>query len=172
MGNSKDDLAAQSQARVQEFESDHGDQQDVTDRNLFLPVRDEVMVRKLPERLNSGEGQAFFCQMQKLLNGTQPRFVFDFAQVSELDAAGIHWLLQCLEEVMKFNGDVKLAAVPPGPAAILELTGVDRLFEIFDGTADAVQSFHYLPPHEGAAAAPLNASEARSNALGTAYAAD
>jgi anti-anti-sigma factor len=172
MGNSKDGLAGQAQTRVQGFEPDHGDQQDVPDRNPFLTGRDEVMVRRLPEKLNSDEGQAFFSQIQKLLDGNQPRFVFDFAQVSELDTAGIHLLLQCLEEVMQFNGDVKLAAVPPGPATILELTGVDRLFEIFDGTADAVQSFHYLPPHEVAVPASLNASEPRNNAMSGSYAAD
>jgi hypothetical protein len=46
---------------------------------------------------------------------------------------------------MKRNGDVKLAAIPPGAAAILELTRVDRLFEAFDNTADAVNSFQQLP---------------------------
>ena len=46
---------------------------------------------------------------------------------------------------MKRNGDVKLAAIPPGAAAILELARVDHLFEAFDSTADAVNSFHRFP---------------------------
>lgn len=45
---------------------------------------------------------------------------------------------------MKRNGDVKLAAVPPVGAGLLELTGVKRLFDIFDTTAEAVNSFHHL----------------------------
>jgi hypothetical protein len=46
---------------------------------------------------------------------------------------------------MKRNGDVKLASIPPGATAILELTRVDRLFEAFDSTADAVNSFLQFP---------------------------
>ena len=54
-------------------------------------------------------------------------------------------LLHCMEEVMKRNGDLKLAALPPGPAVMLEVTRVDRLFEIFDQAQDAVESFYRLP---------------------------
>lgn len=54
-------------------------------------------------------------------------------------------LLHCMEEVMKRNGDLKLAALPPGPAVMLEITRVDRLFEIFDDAQDAVDSFYRLP---------------------------
>jgi hypothetical protein len=68
--------------------------------------------------------------------------VLDCSKVKQLDSAGIQVLLRCLEEAMKRNGDVKLAAIPPGAAAILALTRVDRLFEAFDSTADAVSSFH------------------------------
>ena len=136
--------AMQLQEVAQKSESHHNDHL-IPNQNPFWQTRGEVIVRQVPESLSSGEGRTFFSQMEKLLTATQPRFVFDFAQVRELDAAGIHLLLQCLEEVMKLNGDVKLASVPPGPAAILEATGVDRLFEIFDRAADAAQSFHYLP---------------------------
>jgi len=62
-----------------------------------------------------------------------------------LDSAGIEMLLRCMEEAMKRNGDVKLAAVSPQVTVILELTRVDRLFEIFENPSDAVESFHRFP---------------------------
>ena len=134
--------------------------------------RDEVIVQQVPEKLHSGEGKIFFCQMQKLLTVTQPRFVLDFTQVVELDEPGIYLLLKFMEEVMNLNGDVKLAAVAPGPAKTLEGTGVDRLFEIFDRPSDAVQSFYYLPLPECPMEATLNTSEAPANAVTVAYGAD
>jgi anti-anti-sigma regulatory factor len=174
MENSKENPAGQSQTQVQEFEREDqdNDQQDTSGRNPFLPVHAEVMVRRLPARLNSGEGRAFFDAVQKSLNANQTRFVFDFAQVGELDAGGIHLLLQCLEEVMKINGDVKLAAVPPGPSTTLERTGVDHLFEMFDNVADAVQSFRHLPLHESPIPVPLNASQVPITATAAVYGAD
>jgi len=50
-------------------------------------------------------------------------------------------LLCCLEEAMKRNGDVKLAAIPDGVRALLEHTGAGRVFEGFDTTAEALDSF-------------------------------
>jgi hypothetical protein len=70
--------------------------------------------------------------------------VLDFSKVRQLDMDGIRVLLRCLEEAMKRNGDVKLAAIPPGVAKTLELAGVQRLFEVFDSAAHAVNSFHQL----------------------------
>jgi anti-anti-sigma factor len=163
--------AVQLQELAQNSESHHNDHP-IPNQNPFWQNRGEVIVRQLPESLSSREGQTFFSQMQKMLTATQPRFVFDFGQVRELDAAGIHLLLQCLEEVMKLNGDVKLASVPPGPAATLEATGVDRLFEIFDRAADAAQSFHYLPLLECPMEATLEASHSPVDVATAGYAAD
>ena len=118
-----------------------------------------VIVRQLPESLNSPEAETFFSRVRELLNETQPHIVFDFAQVRELNATGVQMLLLCLEGVMKRNGDLKLAAVPAGPAVMLELTGVDRLFEIFESAADAVESFH-RPLHEFEQAQSFYADEA------------
>jgi len=67
------------------------------------------------------------------------------SEVRYLDSAGVDLLLRSIEEVMKRNGDVKLAAVSPETAAILEMTRVDRLFEIFDSCSDAVESFSRFP---------------------------
>jgi anti-anti-sigma regulatory factor len=62
-----------------------------------------------------------------------------------MDRPVIQLLLCCLEEVMKRNGDVKLSAVSAAARAILRLTGVDRLFEVFDTNAEALISFQPLP---------------------------
>ena len=61
---------------------------------------------------------------------------------------GVEMLLLCMDEAMKRDGDVKLAAVAPGSAVILELMKVDRLFEVFDSADEAVRSFHSFSLHE------------------------
>jgi anti-sigma B factor antagonist len=53
-----------------------------------------------------------------------------------------------MDEAMKRDGDVKLAAVAPGSAVILELMKVDRLFEVFDSAEEAIRSFHGFPLYE------------------------
>jgi hypothetical protein len=58
-----------------------------------------------------------------------------------MNAPLVYMLLCCLEETLKRNGDVKLAAVPPAAMAVLNVTGVDRVFEIYDTIPEASNSF-------------------------------
>ena len=101
-----------------------------------------IIVVQLPQRMNLANVQGFLREADSLLKTDRPRLVFDFTEVQQMDSAGVGMLQQCLEEVMKRDGDLKLAAVPPESAVILELMRADRLFEIFETSADAVESFH------------------------------
>ena len=100
-----------------------------------------VIVMELPERLNHTEGKAFLREMEPLLQADRPRIVLDCSQVQHIDSAGIEMLLYCMDQAMKRDGDLKLAAVSPASATILELMRVDRLFEVFESAEQATRSF-------------------------------
>ena len=104
--------------------------------------RRRVAVKQLPLKLKSGQVRDVLRDVTPLLTGDRPCIVFDFSQVTEIDSAGVDMLLHCMEQAMKQNGDLKLAAIPPASAVILELTRVDRLFEIFATVSEAVDSFY------------------------------
>ena len=103
-----------------------------------------MAVKTLPENLSAGQSSAFFRDVEPCLTVNRPCVVLDCSKVRQLDRDGIQVLLRCLEEAMRRNGDVKLAAIPPGVAKTLALTGVQSLFEVFDSAAHAVNSFHQL----------------------------
>jgi len=71
---------------------------------------------------------------------------FGFTLGINLDAAGVDMLLRCMAEVMRRDGELKLAKLSPQAAVILELTRTDRLFEIFETSSDAVKSFQRFLP--------------------------
>jgi len=104
-----------------------------------------VAVRRIPEVHSVREKVAFLHEIASVMNASRPRLVLDCSTLHECNTSTIHLLLHCLEEAMKRNGDVKLAAVPAAAALVLVKTGVARLFETFDTTAEAVNSFHQLP---------------------------
>ena len=106
-----------------------------------------VVVKRLPQRVSQHEARELLREIEPSLKDDHPSLVFDFTDVRHLDSAGIELLLHCMEEAMKRNGDLKFAAVPPAIGAILELTRVHRLFEIFDNAADAAESFYRFPAH-------------------------
>jgi anti-anti-sigma factor len=104
-----------------------------------------VVVMQVPEVLNAREVQSFMQEMEPLLESNRPRVVFDCSQVRSMESAGVEMLLVCLEEVLKRDGDLKLAALSPEADVILELMRVARVFETFQTCEEAVRSFSAIP---------------------------
>jgi anti-sigma B factor antagonist len=117
-----------------------------------------VIVMELPQQLNRAQVKTFFAELQPLLETDRPRLVLDCSQVRLIDSAGVAMLLQCMQEAMKRDGDLKLASVSAASAAILELMRVDRLFEIFSTAKEAVQSFDAVPSYPIPQSVPLHAA--------------
>lgn len=111
-----------------------------------MEINRPVVVKRIPERLNLKQARAFCREMQPILDSDRPQIVFDCSQVTQIDAAGVEMLLQCLAQVIRHDGDLKLASLSPQMAVVLEMTRTDRLFEIYDTSSDAVLSFsRFLP---------------------------
>ena len=115
-------------------------------RNRNMETSRPVVVKRMPERVDQREARKFFADVQPFLTADRPQLVFDLSQVKQLDAAGIEMLLRCVEEVMKRDGDLKLASLSPQAIMVLELTRTDRLFEIYGNSTEAARSFSgFLP---------------------------
>ena len=105
-----------------------------------------VVVKRIPERLNLKQAKTFLREIDPILSSDRPQIVLDCSQVKQMDAAGVEMLLHCLSQVIRRDGDLKLAALSPQAAVLLEMTRTDRLFEVYDSISDAVLSFsRFLP---------------------------
>jgi anti-anti-sigma factor len=104
-----------------------------------------VRVHQVPEQMTGRRERSFLRDLQRDAEVERPRFVLDCSTIEIMDYATINLLLSCLEEVMKCNGDVRLASLNPEAAMALQLAGVSRLFELYETTDGAVQSFQKRP---------------------------
>ncbi len=104
-----------------------------------------VVIMQLPEELNVKEVDNFMQEMGPLLESNRPRVVLECSQVRSMESAGVEMLLRCLEEVLKRDGDLKLAALSPEAEVILELMRVARVFETFPTSEEAARSFNAIP---------------------------
>jgi anti-sigma B factor antagonist len=120
-----------------------------------------VIVKELPQRISGHHARLFLGELEDSMNGQRPCVVLDCSRIHQMDIPAIHLLLDCLEHAMKHNGDIKLAGVLDEAKAMLELTGVARLFEQFNTNADAIRSFQRPPLH---AIAHGSSSSAQSHA--------
>lgn len=100
-----------------------------------------VAVHKLPKMTNGKQARVWLDDIRTSMDAERPRMVLDGSDIPELDRRAVHALFCCLEEALKRNGDVKLAALPPGSQAILERAGAGHLFEIYPTPIEAANSF-------------------------------
>lgn len=113
---------------------------------MVLTELHPVSVKRLPEDLGERNMREFLLEIDSCVDLNRPRIVLDCSRVREIDGNVIHLLLHCLEEAMKRNGDVKLAGLRAEGAEFLQITGVSRLFDVYETTAEAVNSFSHFPP--------------------------
>ena len=102
----------------------------------------EVIVVRIPEPLGARQRSSFFAEFENQLEVIRPSIVIDCSEVRQMDPPTLELFLNCLEEAMKRNGDVRLAAVSPQARTVLESSGMAGLFQFYDTDVEAVLSFH------------------------------
>lgn len=131
-----------------------------------------VVVEALPEISNMKQARAVLRKIKSRMSIDGARIVLDCSQVREMNPCVVYVLLCWLEEAIKQNGDLKLAAMPPPARAILKQLGVSGVFEIYATTPDAVNSFCQIHAAAGVAAAAVtvhSCAEPESNSNGWAW---
>ena len=83
-----------------------------------------------------------------LLNETK-RIVLNFAWIGYIDSSGLGTLVASFISARHREAEIKFAALSPRARRVLTIAKVDRLFEVYDSTEEAIKSFH---PHPEAAA--------------------
>lgn len=101
-----------------------------------------VTLHSLPEKLNASACRQFLQAIRQHVEGERPRLVLDCSNVLQWNDNVLHLLLCCLEEAMKSNGDVKLAALNAKAELALHASGAGRLFEVHATPAAAISSYH------------------------------
>lgn len=70
-----------------------------------------------------------------------PNLVVDLSKVEYISSAGLRELVAALKRARTAGGDVRLSAPSEQVSEVLQLAGMDAVFQIFDDPIDAVGSF-------------------------------
>lgn len=68
----------------------------------------------------------------KLLNSLSGKVIFDFSALSNVDSAGLAWLIQQLGQARKQSLQVEFSEVPAQLLALAKVSGVTSLLPITD----------------------------------------
>lgn len=69
------------------------------------------------------------------------QLVLDLSKVEYMSSAGLREMVSALKRVQRGRGDLRLAALSDRVKEVLELAGLDEIFEIFETQVEAVGSF-------------------------------
>lgn len=75
------------------------------------------------------------------VGAAHPRMVLDMGLVGFVDSSGVGALVGLMKSARERGGDLKLTGLSPDLRTILELTRLDRVFEIHPSADAAVRSF-------------------------------
>jgi anti-anti-sigma factor len=77
----------------------------------------------------------------KLRSGKK-QFLFNLAGVKYMDSYGLGELVASFISISNQGGELRLINLLPRIKLMFEMTGLDKIFEIFDDEKTAVKSFH------------------------------
>ena len=77
----------------------------------------------------------------KLLAAGEHNFVIDMAGVDFVDSSGLAAFVRLFKRVRIGEGDVRLCGLRPEVSKIIELTRLNRVFDVFETRAQAVESY-------------------------------
>jgi anti-sigma B factor antagonist len=107
----------------------------LTTRNLG-----EVTVIELSGRLELGDGSVVLREaLQNLAGGA--KVLINLTDVSFIDTSGLGELVSGHTRAQNTGTDMKLAGIPSRVEKLFQMTKLDRILDVYDTEADAIQSW-------------------------------
>ena len=101
-----------------------------------------VTVLDLSGKITLGEdGNLLKDKLQSLLHQNRKNILFNLAQVSYVDSAGLGAIVSAYTTVTREGGSLKLANVTKKLQDLLSITKLLTVFETFDSEEEAIRSY-------------------------------
>lgn len=111
---------------------------------MNLQIEDKgaaVLMEINEERLDAHNSGDLKNQMLKLFEDGKNNLVVDLHAVRFVDSSGLGALVSGFKNASSRNGSLKLAGLQLQVKSMFELTRLHRVFEIFNDTDEALESF-------------------------------
>jgi anti-sigma B factor antagonist len=109
--------------------------------DIGIDRQGEIVVVAPQGELDAASAPQLRADLDRLLSDGVRCFVVDLAAVGFMDSSGLASLVGLFKRVRTSDGDVRLSGVAGDVRRVLELTRLDRVFDLYDDRATAVASF-------------------------------
>lgn len=106
--------------------------------NVDTYERDGWMVVAASGEIDVVTAPSIRSEVVNLVVGGSTDIVLDFARVDFIDSFGLGVMVGALKRVNSHEGRLRVVIGEPRVRGVLELTGIDRVLELYDSVDDAV----------------------------------
>lgn len=101
-----------------------------------------TVIISLPENVLGGDEVMLFNSLiADLSNTKKPKlFLLDLSDVKVMNSSGIGMLASALTTAKRFNIELALASIDPKIEKLLVITGLSKIFKVFDSVEQALSS--------------------------------
>ncbi len=103
--------------------------------------KNSVEIIRCKGRLDVNIADGFKKNVKEIIASGMPKLTIDLAEVTFIDSSGLGALVGCLRAANQKGGDVKLCCLKPEIRMVIELTRLNRVFEIFNSEEETISSF-------------------------------
>lgn len=100
-----------------------------------------VTLFEINGRIDSTNATELGDALNAAVDAGRAQIVVDLSNVEYMSSAGLRELVTALKKVKRGTGDLRLAAPSERVMEVLELAGLDSIFEIYSNQVEAVGSF-------------------------------
>ncbi|MCZ7546093.1 MAG: STAS domain-containing protein [Anaerolineae bacterium] len=100
-----------------------------------------VTLFEISGRIDSTNAAELGEALNTAIDSGRSQIVLDLSAVEYMSSAGLREMVAALKRVKRGTGDVRLANPSERVQEVLELAGLDTIFEVYDTQVEAVGSF-------------------------------
>jgi len=105
-------------------------------------IENEIVVLELSGKIMGGPDAATLNEkLHDLVESGNTRVVADLSNVNWMNSSGLGILINALTTIRNAGGDLKLASVTDKIKSLLKITKLLTVFNTYDSTEDAINSF-------------------------------
>ncbi len=111
--------------------------------NINVSAHQHVTLVEVGGRIDSMNANELGEALTQAIDGGHTQLVLDLANVDYMSSAGLREIVSALKSVKKIpgSGDLRLAQPSPRVREVLEMAGLDTIFQIFSTQAEALGSY-------------------------------
>jgi anti-anti-sigma factor len=109
--------------------------------DITISEMKRVTLAEISGRIDSTNATKLGEALNEQIDAGRHQLVIDLAKVEYMSSAALREMVSAVKKLRKINGDLRVASPSPRVKEVLDLAGLDTIFQMYPTQVEAVGSF-------------------------------